>query len=199
MLMSAEICGLKLFDDKQVKFVVIKLNASLKKGDLNGFLSYIKQFRHPGNQIRLSPSKADDDIEIADSLRLFDRTIDSVLAAYTGDMSVSEIKKKISDVMNFEMDNTQEDIPSQDNETKTKFEAQDKNRANLTEHYKEFYGLDSYTIIQALQRTFSDRLSTATYYDQFTGEMTDFDNHTLNLRIMDEKARMFKSLVEYLK
>lgn len=197
--MSAEICGLKLFDDKQVKFVVIKLNASLKKGDLNGFLSYIKQFRHPGNRIRLSPSKADDDIEIADSLRLFDRTIDSVLAAYTGDMSVSEIKKKISDVMNFEMDNTQEDIPSQDNETKTKFEAQDKNRANLTEHYKEFYGLDSYTIIQALQRTFSDRLSTATYYDQFTGEMTDFDNHTLNLRIMDEKARMFKSLVEYLK
>lgn len=91
--MSAEICGLKLFDDKQVKFVVIKLNASLKKGDLNGFLSYIKQFRHPGNQIRLSPSKADDDIEIADSLRLFDRTIDSVLAAYTGDMSVSEIKE----------------------------------------------------------------------------------------------------------
>lgn len=112
MLMSAEICGLKLFDDRQATLVVIKLKSSLKKGDLNGFLSFITRFKHPGNQIRLSPSKADDDIEIADSLRLFDRTIDSVLAAYTGDMSVSEIKKKISDVMNFEMDNTQEDIPS---------------------------------------------------------------------------------------
>ena len=112
----------------------------------------------------------------------------------------NQIKSKVLDSLNIELDEHQEDNTSDDNadSIKDKNELIDINQNNLQNHLVELYGEDSYSIINSLKSQFSDSITNSAFFNIITKNPVLRSNVVLNQNIKDLKAKLFSNIVQFL-
>lgn len=194
-------CDILYNSSDKVK-IKIHLNKALRAGNISMFTEQISKYNATRKEIRLVPREGDTETDITLSMKALDQDIQDILRGWDAqhpdspqfDSALAEIRATLSII-----DESQSSTAEDDVETKTENEAADRNTANLREHMAEFYGLEAFDIASSLKQTFNDIMAKIAYYDINSGTISDQSEESLNAGIKSEKAKMFKTVVQYLK
>lgn len=192
-----------LYNDTMEPSIRRSLKAALISGNTTQFIESLNFYNKGNTVVRLKPNGSDTESEAILSVRNLYNTIERVLMdwdiKHPSSQQTNKVLPEIMKALNI-MDDSSEVVLNTDNiEIKTKAEELDQNTANLSEHFAEFYGNEAYNIISTIKQNFSDMITGAAYYDANSGMIVDQTVGTLNNNIKREKARLFQSLVNYMK
>ena len=156
-------------------------------------------------QTRYKLSTLDSDDEIQNRIKEFNDAFDDavMLAVGNGKMTQVEannIKSKVFESLNVELDEHQSDKSSNDTEDTQKDENEvlDTNSANLEKHLAEIYGTSTYAITTALKDKFSESIIDSAFFNIVTKQPVLRNNKVLNKNIQTLKAKLFQNIVDFL-
>nr|DAU84780.1 MAG TPA: hypothetical protein [Caudoviricetes sp.] len=192
-----------LYNSKDKIRIKIPLNQALRNNSIELFIKFITKYNPSKQQVRLVPHEGDTENDIILSLRALDSDIQDILrswdALHPSSPQFDSALSKIRNALNL-IDESQTLVPDNDDvEIKTKKEIVVATTSNLQKHLTEFYGLESFDIINGLKQKFEDILAGACYYDVNSGIISDQTTDTLNKNIKTEKDKLFNNVVQYLK
>lgn len=156
-------------------------------------------------QTRYKLFTLDSNDEIQNRIKEFNDAFDDaiVFAVGNGKMTLAEannIKSKVFESLNVELDEHQADKSSDDTEDSLKDENEilDNNSANLEKHLAEIYGTSTYTITTALKDKFSESITDSAFFNIVTKQPVLRSNKVLNKNIQTLKAKLFQNIVDFL-
>ena len=189
------------YNSKDKIKIKVQLNQALRNDSIELFIEFITRYNPSKQQVKLTPTVGDKEDDIILSLRALDSDIQDILrgwdALHPSSPQYDSALSKIRNTLNI-IDESQTLVPA-DNDTETKKEILDANTSNLQKHLAEFYGLESFDIINSLKQKFEDIMAGVCYYDINSGTISDQTTETLNKNIKTEKNRLFSNVVQYLK
>lgn len=198
-----------LYDSTQHKAVLSRTLLVTVTGDkhldLKSRLQRLQSLLETSPQVksilRISPGEFDNESDVAISQTTLYEDIEEMLDTWIRgrivDVDFKEgVLKMLGDLLH--LTSTVNTSTTEDQDIKSLPEELDQNLANLDQHLSEFYGSRLFDIRISLMQEFSDRISSAAYYNPDTNKVVAQENPVLNRNIRTLKAQFFKNIVSYL-
>ena len=175
---------------------------------LNGNQQSLEQIINRSNldtKVKYKLSTLNSDDEAQNRIKEFNDAFDEALDFIVGNnittrANANNIKSKVFESLNVELDEHQVDKSSDDTEDTQKDENEvfDTNSANLEEHLAEIYGTSAYAITTALKDKFSESITDSAFFNIVTKQPVLRSNKVLNKNIQTLKAKLFQNIVDFL-